>query len=156
VRDRVLASADLSAVGRNRQAQVLVEPATREDPKNLFAWFQLGVCYDALAQDDKAIPCYTAAVALDPTFHGAHVNPGLAYLRRKESAAAILDFDRALELNPDLVETCVDRALARQGLGQYPEAIADLDRALERGSHWTRIYFLRSRLKALARDPAGA
>jgi tetratricopeptide (TPR) repeat protein len=61
-----------------------------------------------------------------------------------------------LRLRPDVTDALIDRAQARQGLGRLADAVQDLTTALERGAPDTRIFFLRSRLRAKLGDAEGA
>ena len=167
VRDRLLEARDLVAAARHGEARRLLELVVLAEPDNYWAHFLLGICHDGLAQGPRAVTCYTICVALEPRFHGAYLNRGMAYLRDKEYDRAKADLDRVIEMVPGRAETYWDRALAllrdtrQQALTpgrkkELQEALADLDRAEALGIGFTRIHFLRARLRREAGDEAGA
>jgi tetratricopeptide (TPR) repeat protein len=156
IRDRTLQARVLATQGRYKEARQLLELAVQAEPGYYLAWYVLGVCYDNLAQDVRAITCYTACVALAPDFHGAYLNRGMARLRQKDFKGARADLDRAVELWPKRAEIYIDRALVRQALDDPKGALADLDEAVKRGIGLTRVYFMRARLKRRLGDEPGA
>ena len=149
-----LASDHLSA-GRLREALPLLHEATIREPRNFWAWFVQGNCYDRLSIDVEAKASYGTCIALKPDFVWAHFNRGLALLRKQEFRAACTDFDTVLTMRPNLADAYLNRALARQGLQQNREAETDLTKALECGGP-SRLYFLRARVRDKLGDKAGA
>jgi serine/threonine protein kinase/Tfp pilus assembly protein PilF len=140
----LLATGHITA-GRYRQALPLLEEATRQDPEHFWAWFSLGNCYENLAQDARAVACYSACMGMRPRFAWTYFNRGLCHLRQQEMKQACADFDQVIRLRPLMADAYINRALARQGLENYQGAIDDLTTALELGAPYTRIYFMRSR-----------
>jgi serine/threonine protein kinase/tetratricopeptide (TPR) repeat protein len=142
--------------GNLRQALELLRKATQEAPGNFPAWFVRGNCYYELLENGNAIACFKVCIALRPELPWAWYNRGLAYLRARRYREAVDDFDRALLLKPDLSDAYVGRAQAREGMKALGEAIADYTEALAQPGASTRIYFLRSAVRARAGDHAGA
>jgi serine/threonine protein kinase/Flp pilus assembly protein TadD len=131
--------------------------ATQRDPRNFAAWLLLGnCCLDGLGRADEAVAHYSTTIALMPDYYGPYYNRGLAFLRLRRHGDAVRDFKHALARRPDHVESLVHRALAYQGLRLFDDADADLTRALDAGADPARVYFLRSRVRRLAGDAAGA
>jgi serine/threonine protein kinase/Tfp pilus assembly protein PilF len=155
-RDLGLLAGDLAFQGRFREAVPLLQQATRDDPRNFWVWFDLGLCHEYLAEDAAAAACYGTCLALWPDFAPLYVKRGLAYLRQHDYAQACADFDRAIRAQPEQVETYLHRGLARLGLNRPAEALADLTHALDRGAPYTRIYFMRARVREQMGDLAGA
>ncbi len=62
----------------------------------------------------------------DPSLSLAFNARGYAYLRLKQYAKAISDFDRAIQLNPEYVNAYSNRAAAKKAAGDKPGADADL------------------------------
>jgi len=50
--------------------------AAEAEPQNFWARLVLGLCYDALAQDQEARTCYTTSIALWPDFPWAYFKSG--------------------------------------------------------------------------------
>jgi len=155
-RDYYLAGSERAAQRRYREALPLLLLAAERDPQHFWARLLLGLCHDALAQDQEARACYTTSIALRPDFPWTYFNRGLVYLRQNDLKSARADFDRVIHLRPDFAEVYINRALVWQGMKDYQAAIQDLTHALELGAPYTRIYFMRARIRELANDRTGA
>jgi tetratricopeptide (TPR) repeat protein len=155
-RDYYWSAGDHIRAGRFREALPLLRRATELEPKNYWAHFVLGTCYDRLGNDVRAEACYSTCVSIRPDLHWPYFNRGLAHLRQRNHDQAFADFDKVVELKPDLTDAYVNRALAREGLKEYDAAIRDLTDALERGASQTRLYFNRARLREKVGDAEGA
>jgi serine/threonine protein kinase/Tfp pilus assembly protein PilF len=150
-RDLYLTAHEYFREGNPRAAIPLLQEATRRDPQNFPAWAVLANCHNELAQEDHALACYSACIALRPGFYPSWLNRGLVYLRQRFYELARADFAEVIALRPDMADAYINRALAREGLGDYRGAVADLDEALRRGTPRTRVYFMR----AIAREHLG-
>jgi tetratricopeptide (TPR) repeat protein len=142
--------------GRYREALPLLEDATRREPQNFWAWFDLGLCHDGLFQYADAVACYNTCQALWPRPQGVAFRRGVAELQLRRFAAARADFDQVLAAHPDFPEGYINRGLASLGLDRPAEALADLDKALGLGTVHTRAFFIRARIKDRLGDADGA
>ena len=52
--------------------QRLLRKAVHIEPRNFWAWFVLGTCYDRQGQDGRAEACYQTCTTLWPEFHWAY------------------------------------------------------------------------------------
>ena len=50
---------------------------------------------------DSAITYFDAAISLNPEYHQAYYNRGLAYLEKGDKSKAVLDFQKAIDINRD-------------------------------------------------------
>jgi tetratricopeptide (TPR) repeat protein len=155
-RDLALRASEYALQGRGREALPLFLQAVREDPTDFWTWFDLGLCYEGLAQDAEAAACFSTCIALAPEFTPLYYKRGLAHLRRNDHEQARADFDRILRDQPEMTEALINRALALIGLREYRLALTDLTRALEQGTPPTRVYFLRAWVRELLGDRDGA
>jgi len=155
-RDYAMAAYLLMSQRRFRAALPLWQNATSHDPKNVWAWYGLGRCYDQLAQSAQAAACYTACIALKPDFHGWYFNRGLVYLKQKDYALATSNFDDVLRLQPDQVVARFNRAVAELGENRCSQAIADLEEVINQGGDAARVRFLLAHALEKAGDTAGA
>lgn len=64
---------------------------------------------------------------------GTFVNRGVLKLRRKDFAAATIDFDRAIQTEPTMGEAYVNRGAAAVGVRRYAQGVTDINKALELG-----------------------
>jgi len=155
-RDAYLAGLALVSRGRYREAVRLLEGATDRDPRQFWAWFNLGVAHLGLGGNAKAEGCFNACIALEPDSALGHFNRGLSRLNRKLYSTAEADFTATLQLKPDLTDALVNRALARLALGRKAEAETDVTQALDLGASETRLFFLRADIRQRRGDKAGA
>jgi serine/threonine protein kinase/tetratricopeptide (TPR) repeat protein len=135
-----------------REAISALEAATEEDPQLFWAWFQLGVCYDALAHNDRAAQCYTVCLALLPDSAETYLRRGLARLRDGLYGHALADFDQVVRLLPALAGVYLERGEARLGLNDAQGAVAEFGRALEMGADRARALLGRSKALGLSGD----
>jgi len=138
------------------EAVRLLEVATAHDPRQFWAWFNLGVAHQGLGADAAAEGCFNACVALEPDFAPGYFNRGLARFNRKQYTPAEADFTTVLRLKPGTTDALVNRALARLALNRTADAEADVTRAIDLGAAETRLFFLRADVRERREDKAGA
>jgi serine/threonine protein kinase/tetratricopeptide (TPR) repeat protein len=152
IRDRYFEACELISIGDFRQALSLLGELSRQDPRNEFVWFWLGICHARLGHHERAADHFSTCIALRSDSFWSHYERGRAYLSLKDYEQALADFDRALRLQPDSVPAYLDRAVAKSERKDYAGALADLTHALELPAAPTRIYFMLSRIRAMAGD----
>jgi tetratricopeptide (TPR) repeat protein len=110
-------------------AIVLLKRATEVDPKNKFAWNNLGLIYFAMRQDDQAIADFQKQLEVNPYDEFAYNNLGRVYWNERKYDEAVKAFNKQLENNP------LDK-FAHANLGamyeewrKYDLAAAELDKA---------------------------
>jgi tetratricopeptide (TPR) repeat protein len=74
-----------------------LDDATIKDPD---VFFNIAVLFLNKQKTDEAIPFFTKAVTLDPTYVDGYMQRGLAYLQLQRYAEAKADFRKVLELDP--------------------------------------------------------
>jgi len=117
---------------RNHNYELAVELFQRVvalDPKNKYAWNNLGRAYLAMQKPDDAIRAFQKAIEVDPYDEFAYNNLGLAYWRQQKYEEAAGAFHKQLELNP------LDE-FAHGNLGamyvewrKYADAVPELEKA---------------------------
>ena len=81
-------------------AEVLLKRATEIDPKNKFAWNNLGLIYLQVRQDDQAIASFQKQIEVNPYDEFAYNNLGRAYWQDRKYDEAAKAFNKQLENNP--------------------------------------------------------
>lgn len=89
-----------------KQAVMILEPLSGQEPHNAMVWTNLGAAYlgnPVLARDgdhEKAIAAFKRAIEINPAAPNVAYNLGLIYRDRKAYDMAILWFERAIQANP--------------------------------------------------------
>jgi tetratricopeptide (TPR) repeat protein/transglutaminase-like putative cysteine protease len=128
--DDLVDSAKAAADSGNLPVAIaLLKRATEVDPKNKFAWNNLGQLYFAIRQDDQAIACYQKQIEVNPYDEYAYNNLGRVYWNERKYDDAVKAFAKQLENNP------LDK-FAHANLGamyeewqKYDLAVAELEKA---------------------------
>ena len=81
-------------------AIALLKRATEVDPKNKFAWNNLGLIYFAMRQDDQAITNFQKQLEVNPYDEFAYNNLGRVYWNERKYDDAVKSFNKQLENNP--------------------------------------------------------
>ncbi len=82
------------------QAIQLLKRAVDVDPKNKYAWNNLGLAYLALRQADNAVAAFKKALDVNPYDEFAYNNLGRAYWQDRKYDQAVEAFHKQLENNP--------------------------------------------------------
>jgi len=111
-------------------AEALLKRATELDPKNKFAWNNLGLIYLGTRQDDQAISCFKKQIEVNPYDEFAYNNLGRTYWQDRNYEEAVKAFSKQLENNP------LDK-FAHSNLGamyaewhKYDLAVPELEKAI--------------------------
>ena len=97
----LIESARAAADSGNLQvAEALLKRATEIDPKNKFAWNNLGLIYLGTRQDDQAIACFKKQIEVNPYDEFAYNNLGRVYWQERKYDDAVSAFNKQLENNP--------------------------------------------------------
>ncbi len=155
-RDLFLLGAALRQRGHHRDALPHLRKSTQLDPSDFSAWFVRGGVHHVLGQEELAVMCYGACLALRDDFAPAWLNRGQSFSQLRFYDLAADDFDRVIRLNPKLAEAYIQRAGVRDMQGDLKAAEADYTHALETGTAPVRIYFLRADVRERRSDKAGA
>jgi tetratricopeptide (TPR) repeat protein len=81
-------------------AEALLKHATEIDPKNKFAWNNLGLVYLQMRQDDQAITAFQKQIEINPYDEFAYNNLGRTYWNDRKYDEAVKAFNKQLENNP--------------------------------------------------------
>lgn len=81
------------------------EQAVKIDPKFIYAWDNLGICYRRVEEYDKALNAYKQSLAIDPKGKMPLQNIAITYVYKKEYQKAIDaygDFDKMYPGDPEV------------------------------------------------------
>ena len=86
-----------------REAVEELSKALQEEPDNVVALISLGVAFQRLGEDDRALACYEAALKLDPRHAEAHYFRANILYARGDTREAIAGYTIAVGLKPELI-----------------------------------------------------
>jgi len=99
--DDLLESARAAADSGNLPlAEALLKRATDVDPKNKFAWNNLGLIYLQTRENEQAIGCFQKQIEVNPYDEFAYNNLGRAYWAERKYDDAVKAFNKQLDNNP--------------------------------------------------------
>jgi tetratricopeptide (TPR) repeat protein len=81
-------------------AVALLKRATEVDPKNKFAWNNLGLAYFNMRDDDQAIAAFRKQLEVNPYDEFAYNNLGRVYWNERKYDDAVSAFNKQLETSP--------------------------------------------------------
>ena len=118
----------MTALQRYEPAQQILDAIVKAEPRNVRAWYNLGLLARTLGDSDAALAAFTRATELAPTDAYAHYFVGLISSQLQQHDKAIAAFTRALELDPFLVSAEFGLARSYQRSGKTDDAKTHMDR----------------------------
>lgn len=109
--------------GKLQEAENLFEDILTDDPRNVDALYNLGMCFTDLGEPEKAILSLKQSIKYKPNHSNAHVALGFAYSRIGDSENAKRHSFDALKINPR-------NSFALRNLGGLFGRIGDLEKSL--------------------------
>ncbi|NRB18164.1 MAG: sulfotransferase [Rhodobacteraceae bacterium] len=122
---------DLAKQGRYKVALKSARAGMRRHKKHPFFLNIAAVCLCTMDKKREAVPLYQKALSLDPNFHDARRNLGMALVSINQNEKAIKVLTKAVQNDPQDGESWRHIALARRNLGDDENAQKDAARALE-------------------------
>jgi tetratricopeptide (TPR) repeat protein len=110
-------------------AQVLLKRATEVDPKNKFAWNNLGLIYFELHQDAQAISCFQKQIDVSPYDEFAYNNLGRVYWNERKYDDAAKSFNKQLDNNPLDKFSHANLGQMYDEMHKYDLAVPELEKA---------------------------
>ena len=96
-----------------------------------------GASHSNRGQWDEALPEFTKAIEINPTYPYAYANRGSIYYRKGQHDWAISDYTKALKINPRYADAYNNRGRVHMvSLGNNDKACSDWKRACELGLCW--------------------
>lgn len=109
---------------RYEEAATRLEKVAVADPENFEIFYNLGVVYTFLKDENKALEHFQRCVSLEPGYAPAYYNMGqINLLRRKDFSQALNFFDMAVAAFPDYIGAHHQRGIAYELLGDPLKAL---------------------------------
>ena len=100
----------LNAQGRYEEAVNLLTSILKRNDQFPLAWFNLGLTYFAMNNNEKAIESFDKAIAMKADQPWYFVSRGSAHLNSGAADQALADYDSALKLNPKISDAFVGKS----------------------------------------------
>ena len=107
---------------QNNEAFATLQRATKIDRFDPKTFYMMGVNFQDVEDDEKAIRSYKLAVDKDPDFIDALMRLGFMY-EQKEDPVALKYYDNAIAVDPDLFDAYMAKGNYLGMQGRFPEAI---------------------------------
>jgi tetratricopeptide (TPR) repeat protein len=139
-----------SAEVAGQQYELAIEHCSNAIKINKFhasAYYNRGLAYHNLAQNERAIADFTKAIELIPVYTWAYIDRGLSYVRQGQGDLAVSDCNKVIVIDEKGASTypsahyCLGLAFYAQD--NYDLAITNLDKAIELDATSPGVYFLR-------------
>lgn len=135
----------LGWAGKLAEAKEALDRAALVLPDNHEVFFNKGLIYEKLAQNQDAILAYSRAVDLNPKDALSLLNLGRIHLKLGQYESALAFLDQSASMKPDTKDTQFARAEALLGLGETTKASAAITRLEQIDPHHTGLDVLRAK-----------
>lgn len=112
------------------------------EPTLAIAYYNRGIAFKDLGENDKAIEDYSEAIRLNPNHVDAYINRGIVYRRMDYITKAIKDYNQALKMEPNHANAYYNRAIAYMS-NDNQQAINDFNKSIELGNNGFLVYYNR-------------
>jgi tetratricopeptide (TPR) repeat protein len=100
-------------------------------PKSAECFYNRGLAYQALGQNDSALADFARAVELQPRLTVASLRRAILLCRRQRYDEASVDLQRCLSAMDPAMQRNIQRALDQMARREQSQALATLEKALE-------------------------
>lgn len=137
-------------------AEVAQEPPPTQHELEAEQHFGVAIAKQDAADIEGAIAEYTEAIRINPQYHKAYYNRGLAYYRRGDLDNALADYSEAIRLEPQYAKPYVNRGIIRYDQGDYVGAQQDYSSAIDIEPEYVIAYNNRANARQMLKDLPGA
>ena len=117
---------ELFLANKPEEALPLLESALRQYPNNEDIYLYLGIIYEQLGQNDKAVRILQKGAAIaSEHVDTIYYNIGNNLFVQGKNALAVEMYSMALETNPEMADAYLNRANARLNIEAYATALDD-------------------------------
>ncbi len=119
------------AAGKTNQAKADFEALAKMDPKNKYAYYNLGVIAQLGGDEATAVKHYDQVLELDAAFNPALYNLAILTDERGDAKKAAELYQRAIKSNPDDAGAHFNLGLLLRRLGKSAQSVREINRAVE-------------------------
>jgi len=100
-------------------------------PKQAETWYNMGVCYYAFNDIEKAMQAYKQCIQYDPNYKSAYNNIGVIYFKKFNYDSASYYFNKTIQLDPRNADAISNVGAILHTNGKYDEALQYYEKSLE-------------------------
>ena len=127
--------------GQFQQARALYEQVVEFNPDNFDALQLLGALASQIGDNERAIECLSAAIAINPTYAEGYNNRGCAYRSLKRYEESSRDFQHAVALKPGYADAYYNQGNLLHELKRFDDALASFDHAIRIKPSYAQAHF---------------
>ncbi|MBL4656868.1 MAG: tetratricopeptide repeat protein [Flavobacteriales bacterium] len=99
-------------------------------PEYSAAWYNMGVAYYSMNDQESALTAYVNTLAINPNDKQAYNNAGVIYFNRKDYDTALEYFLNAVRVNPSFPDAYANIGAVYHNRSQYEDAIVYYEKAI--------------------------
>lgn len=122
------------------QVAKMLEEVTQADPNNLYAWFNLGLAYEAQEDMVRAATAYNRVLQIDDSYGPAYVNLAAMTLAQGRAVEAERQYREGLKRVPDEMDLWAGLVASLRAQGRYADAENEARKALQIDSNAKQVY----------------
>ena len=126
--------------GKYSQAEAIWRRVLQIEPKNAYAYYNLGIALRNQGKLEQAIAAYKKAIQLNPNYANAYINLGVALYYQKKLEQAIAAYKKAIQLNPKDADAYNNLGAALSDQGKLEQAIAAYKKAIQLNPNYANAY----------------
>jgi tetratricopeptide (TPR) repeat protein len=130
-------------VGRLKQGIEQLQKSVSINPKNPFAFNNLGQVLQGLKRPDEALINCNKAISIKPDYAEAYNIRGIALADLKRLDEALRSCDEAIAINPGYAEAHINRGVVLADLKRLDEALHSYDQAIAINPGYAKPYYNR-------------
>jgi serine/threonine protein kinase len=142
--------------GQYKKAIPYLRGLTQRHPDRFASWYALGHSYLMIEKSADAAECFTACIALQPSFPWSYVMRAEARRQQNQLPAAIADCGNVARMMPSHPEFAIEQATLLLNAGQPHRAVELMDRVAEQRDGPIRAFIVRAQARQALGDAAGA
>ncbi len=115
------------------------------NPENPINYYNRGISYRNLGENELAILDYTKAIEIKPDFYRGYFNRSIINYELGKIDEAIEDIIKVLEINPDIANAHFFYGYINFANEKYEKALEEFDRAIELNPKYKKAYQYRAK-----------
>ena len=124
-----------------QDAQNYYQKVLKIDPNHVNTYYNLGLIFKVLGENQKAISFYEKAIKIDPNHADAHNNLGLIFKVFGENQKAKNCYEKTIEIDPNYVNAHNNLGNVFKELGEYQKAISCYEKAIDIDPNYVNAHY---------------